>query len=396
VTTDTPGSPLRSHWTLDPQVSFLNHGSFGACPRVVLETQVRLRSRLEAQPVDFMLRQLEPLFDQARADLGSFVGAQPEDLAFVTNATSGVNAVLRSLTFGPGDEILTTDHTYRGCSNALDYVAGRSGARVVVAAVPFPLGAPEEVLQPVLAAAGPRTRLALLDHVTSPTGLIFPITELVAALQARGVDTLVDGAHAPGMVPLHLTGLGAAYYSGNCHKWLCGPKSVGFLHVRRDRQQGIVPGTVSHGLTTPSTGRSRFQLLFDWPGTTDPTPALSVPAALTFLSGLLPGGWPEVFDRNHHLALEGRDLLCRALEVAAPAPDRMLGSMATVPLPARLGPPEALGDRLWKEQRIEVPVFGWPDQTRGWLRVSAQLYNDREEYVRLAEILRLQMARAAT
>jgi isopenicillin-N epimerase len=388
VTNEAPGSALRSHWTLDPQVSFLNHGSFGACPAAVLETQARLRARLEAQPVDFMLRQLEPLLDQALADLGSFLGAQPEDLAFVTNATSGVNAVLRSLTFGPGDEILTTDHTYSGCSNALEYVAGRSGARVVVAAVPFPLRGPEDLLRPVLAAVGPRTRLALLDHVTSPTGLVFPIADLVAALQARGVDTLVDGAHAPGMVPLDLGGLGAAYYSGNCHKWLCAPKSVGFLHVRRDRQAGIVPGTVSHGLTASRSDRSRFRLLFDWPGTTDPTPALSVPAVLSFLPGLVPGGWPAVMARNHQLALEARDLLCQALEVAPPAPDQMLGSMACVPLPPRLGPPEALAERLWKEHRIEVPAFAWPDQTRGWLRISAQLYNHRDEYQRLAELLR--------
>jgi isopenicillin-N epimerase len=389
---------LRDLWTLEPGVTFLNHGAFGACPISVLEEQARLRARLEAQPVRFMLRELEPLLDGARGTLAGFLGADAGDLAFVPNATTGVNAVLRSLKLAPGDEIVTTDHGYPACRNALDHVAARAGARVVVAAVPFPLRSPDEVTAAVLAVVSDRTRLALLDHVTSPTALVWPVAELVAALRARGVDALIDGAHAPGMLPLDLNALGAAYYTGNCHKWLCAPKGAAFLHVRRDRQEGLVPTTVSHGATSPRTDRSRFQLLFDWVGTTDPTAALCVPAALAFMGSLLPAGWPKLMAANHALALHARDRLCAALGVSPPAPDAMLGSMASLPLPdapAGAAGIDPLQDSLWHRDRIEVPVHAWPASPRRLIRVSAQLYNHPQDYDRLAEAL-VRHARAGT
>ena len=213
-------SSLADRWALDPRVTFLNHGSFGACPTEVLTFQAGLRAEMEAEPVRFLSRELDDRLDAARAPLAAFLGADAADLAFVTNATSGVNAVLRSIAWNAGDELLTTDHAYGACKNALEYVASRMGARVVIVTLPFPVPSPEAIVEAVMARVTPKTRLALLDHVTSQTALILPIERLVPELERRGIEVLIDGAHAPGMIPLDLRTLGATYYSGNCHKWM--------------------------------------------------------------------------------------------------------------------------------------------------------------------------------
>lgn len=329
----------------------------------------------------FFSRELEGLLAQALEPLAAFVGAATANLAFVPNATAGLNAVLRSLDFAPGDEILATDHLYPACRATLEYVAQRSGARLVVVPVPFPAA---DLAGPVLAAAGARTRLAVLDHVTSPTALVFPLEALVRELAARGIDTLVDGAHAPGMLPLALDALGAAYYTGNCHKWLCAPKGAGFLYVRPDRQARIVPVSLSHGGWKGAAKKGPFHRLFDWTGTADPTPALCVPAAIAFMGSLLPGGWPELMAANHALALRGRELLCEALDVAPPAPAALLGSMASLPLPER----EADLGALWREEGIEVAVFDWQGRPARLLRISAQIYNTPDDLEKLAACLR--------
>ena len=385
-------------WPLDPAVAFLNHGSFGACPAEVLRHQSALRAEMEAEPVRFLARELEGRLDIARAVLAAFVGADPDDLAFVANATGGVNAVLRSLSLAPGDELLTTDHAYAACRNTLDYVAARTGARVVVATVPFPVAAPQAVVDVVLAGVTPRTRLALVDHVTSPTGLVLPLARIVAELAARGVETLVDGAHAPGMIPLDLRRLGAAYYSANCHKWLCAPKGSAFLWVRRDRQADVHPLTISHGAKGERPGRTRFRLEFDWTGTQDPTAWLTVPRAIEYLAGLVEGGWPALMARNRALALEARRLLCAAAGTPPACPDEMVGSLASVILPdnakAATGwrVPEPLQARLFEAHGIEVPIMRWPAPPRRLVRVSCQLYNRAEQYARLADALRKDLA----
>jgi isopenicillin-N epimerase len=382
-------------WPLDPDVAFLNHGSFGSCPRAVLDLQQRLRERLERQPVQFFMRDLEAMVDAARAALAQFVGADPDDLVFVPNATVGVNTVLHSLRFAPGDELLVTDHEYNACRNAFEHAAERSGARVVVVPLPFPLRRAEEIVAAILERVTPRTRLALIDHVTSQTGLVMPIETLVRELQARGVDTVVDGAHAPGMVPLDLRRIGAAYYTANCHKWLCAPKGAAFLCVRRDRQPLIRPLVISHGANSERTDRSRYLIEFGWTGTGDPTASLCVPEALRFIGSLLPGGWPEVMRRNRELALAARRILCAALAIEPPAPQELIGTLVSVPLPEGKGTRtrdalhlDPLQERLLAEHAIEVPVITWPRWPRRLLRISAQLYNSVPQYERLAAALR--------
>ena len=383
------------HWLLDPAVVFLNHGSFGACPQRVLEFQSEWRERMERQPLQFLVRELEAHLDSAREALAQFVGADAANLVFVPNATTGVNTVLRSLEFKPGDELLVTNQEYNACRNVLDFVAERSGARVVVANIPFPFHNADDLIAPVLNCVTPRTRLALLDHVTSQTGIVQPIARLVSELNQRGVDTLVDGAHAPGMVPLNLNQLGAAYYTGNCHKWLCAPKGAALLHVRRDKQKSIRPLTISHGANSTRKDRTRFLLEFNWPGTWDPTAALSVPEAIRFVGSLLPGGWPEIMARNRALALAGRKILGAALPAGESCPAEFIGSLAAIPLPD--APVNALPqlpfneyplqDALRLQHRIEVPIISWPAPPKRWLRISAQLYNSLPQYELLAQAL---------
>jgi isopenicillin-N epimerase len=382
-------------WPLDPGVTFLNHGSFGSCPRAVLAHQQKLRERMERQPVLFLVGDLEPLLDEARARVAAFLGGQPDNLVFVSNATTGVNTVLRSLKFRPGDELLVTNHEYQACRNALDFVAERAGARVVGVEMPFPLADSGEAVEAVMKCVTARTRLALIDHVTSQTGLVLPVAEMVSRLKDAGVETLVDGAHAPGMVPLELDRLGAAYYTGNCHKWLCAPKTAGFLYVAPVRQELIRPLTISHGASSKRTDRTRFQIEFGWTGTWDPTACLSVPEALDYLGGLLPGGWPEIMERNRRLTLRARQLLGEALGVARPCPDGMIGSLASLRLPAARNEPvsrsplyeDPLQDQLREQFGVEVPIIPWPGPPQRLVRISCQLYNALPQYVRLAEAL---------
>lgn len=392
-------------WTLDPAVVFLNHGSYGACPAPVLAVQQGLRDRLERQPVAFLSRDLPALLDDARTRVAGFLHADEAGLVLIPNATTGVNAVLRSLRSKPGDELLTTDHEYNATVATLRSVAARDGASVTVAHLPFPIAGDDEVVGAVLAGVTPRTRLAVLSHITSATALVMPIERLVRELDARGVDTLVDGAHAPGQVPLDLDALGAAYYTGNGHKWLCAPKGSGFLWVRADRRDRIHPTTTSHGANDPRADRSRLLLEFDWTGTADPTPNLTLPAAIEWMAALEPGGWPAVMAGNHALAVSARDRIAAALGVAPPGgvariPDAMLGAMAAVPIPgpATEARAVALHDALIDEDGIEVPITDWP--ARGararpsdrpnllLVRVSAQRYVDASDIERLAVALR--------
>ncbi len=387
-------SPRAAHWPLDPNVAMLNHGSFGACPRVVLEAQQRYQLQMEREPVRFFTREREPLLDAARDALARFLGADSADLVFVRNATEGVNCVLRSLRFEPGDELLVTDHAYNACRNAVEYAAQCSRARVTVARIPMPIESPEAAVDAVLSAATDRTRLAMFDHITSPTGIVLPVEQIVGSLAARGIDSIIDGAHAPGMVALDLGAIGAAYYTGNCHKWMCCPKGAGFLHVRRDRQDSIHPAVISHGYNTIRPERGRFHEEFDWAGTCDPTPWLCLPEAVRFIETLFDDGLSGLMRHNHELAVAARNLLCETVGAEVPCPEEMLGSIAAIPL----GPDEVVGigalhthplhDRLLDDFGIDVPIYHWPSAPRLWLRISAQAYNSMDQYCRLANALK--------
>lgn len=388
-----PNLDLRPHWSLDFSVIFINHGSFGAVPRRIQNFQAELHRQIEAQPVRFFTQELPALLHRTRVEFGEFVGAQHQNIAFVTSATEGVNAVLRSLDLKSGDEILVTSHGYPACTYACEFVARRSGAKVVTAQIPFPLKSPEEVTQAILEAVTPRTRIALIDHITSPSGLILPIKEIVAELKSRGVETLVDGAHAPGMVELDLDSLGAAYYAGNCHKWLCTPRGAAFLHVRDDLLSTVRPLNISFGASLSAEDPTRFHEEFDWTGTRDPTAWLSILETIRFLGSLLPGRFDGIWRRNRALALRAQELLCQTLEIDRPCPETMVGFMAAVPLPltgeltSSVLEPDPLKIKLAEEYGIEVPIFPLHEPPRRLLRISAYLYNRLEDYEALAQAL---------
>lgn len=379
-----PGySPFARFWMLDPQVVFLNHGSFGACPLRVIENQRHLQEQMEREPVRFMVRELEPLIDAARAALGAFIGADPAGIALVPNATAAVNAIVRSLRFSPGDEILTNDHEYNACNNVLRWAAARDGATVVTAQIPLPVRGPGDVVHAIMQRVTPRTRLIMVSHVTSPTALVFPVEEIVNEARARGVDVLVDGAHAPGMLPLSVDALGAAYYVGNCHKWMCSPKGAGFMVVAPDKRESLVPAVISHAFNTTLTTRSRFHQLFDWTGTDDFSAWLALPESIHAMESMLPGGWPAIMKANRNKARSARDALCKIFNCEPLAPAEMLGSMAAVRIPDATVLPPALDDtnaRLYDEMGVQVPLITWPASPDRLMRVSAQLYNAPEQY----------------
>ncbi len=380
-------------WNLDPDVVHLNHGSFGACPVEVLDHQAELRSEMEANPVAFMLRRYQPLLERSRLAMSRFVGADEAGLVFVPNATYGVNSVLRSMEaeLGPGDEIVITSHTYNACRNAAVATAERVGATVIVAPVPFPITDPEEAVAAIDEVLTGRTALLLIDHVTSATGLRLPLEQIIASV-GPSVPVLVDGAHAPGMIDVDLSTLGAAFYTANCHKWICAPKGAAFLWVAAERRESMMPAAISHGYNDgwPGSG-SRFHAQFDWTGTDDPTARLCAPAALDVLARHRPDGWAGIRSSNHELALAGRSIVAEALGCAIPAPDSMIGSIAALPVPplneTSTSIFDPLTDALHARWSIEVPVFAWPSSPDRLLRISAQQYNTIGDYEALAAAL---------
>ena len=384
-------SPHARLWALDADRVFLNHGSFGATPTAVREDQRRWQDLMEDEPVRFFEDLMPDILHSTRKALAHLLSCDAEDLALVENATSGVNTVLRSLRFEPGDEILVPDHAYQACRNTIDFVAERWGANVVTVNIPFPIQHQDEVIGAVMDAVTNNTRLAMLDTVTSPTGLLMPYEALVARLEQKGVDVLLDAAHGIGMIPLNLDKLGAAYTTSNCHKWLCAPKGSAFLHVRKDKQALIHPLTISHGMTFPLGDTTRFRHEFDWTGTRDMSAHCALPAAIQHLESEIEGGWTAIMEHNHNLAIRGRDILCEALGLEKPCPDDMIACIATLILPSTsqeggipLHEPDPLHTVLSDKYGIQIPVWSWASPRGRYIRLSAQLYNSEEEYRYLA------------
>lgn len=387
-------SELSKYWILDPNITFLNHGSFGACPKLILDEQTKLRTSLESDPVTFMESTARELWAESLVRLSKFINADSEGMTFVTNATSGVNTVLKSLDLKPNDEIIVLDHSYQACWNAVDFITKKAGAKTVVATIPFPIDSNEQIIEGILQKVTERTRLALIDTVTSPTGLRLPFEELVSELQSRNVDVLLDAAHGPGIVTLDIKKLDPAYVTGNAHKGLCTPKGSAFLYIREDRRNRIRPLSVSHGASVSGTDQERFRFEFDWTGTQDPTAWLCIPSAIDYIGSMLSGGWPATMDYNTNLAIQGRNLLLEALGTPKPSPDSMIVGLAAVLLPGSgvlttsALEPDPLHTLLFEKYRIQVPVFGWPHHNKRYLRIASYLYNSLEEYEYLAEVLK--------
>jgi isopenicillin-N epimerase len=384
----TFGRHMLEHWPLDPAVTYLNHGTVGVAPRKVLARQQAIRDEMERQPSKFMLRDLSGWIGgpggrptrmrEAAADVARFVGARSSDLVFADNATAGANAVLRSLPLGPGDEILVTDLGYGAVTKAAAYAARVRHAAVRVATLPYPRFDPAAAADAIDEAIGPRTRVAVIDHVTSETALILPLAAIAARCRARGVAVLADGAHAPGMLPLDVPSLGVDWYVANLHKWAHAPRSAGFLWAHPDRQAGLHPPVISWGLDEGFTAE------FDWVGTRDPSPWLAAPAGIAFLDEL---GLDAVRRYNHDLAWHAAQSLTTRWQTPLEIREDHIGSMATIALPASLGSTAddalRLRNALLFEDGIEVQVHA--GHGRLWTRVSAQVYNDEDDVARLGD-----------
>ena len=372
----------REQFQIRPDLTFLNHGSFGACPRPVFETYQEWQRRLEADPVEFLGRRLDEMLREARESLAAYIGTHPDQIVFVTNATFGVNIVARSLMLAlePGDEVLATDHEYGAADRTWRFLCAQYGLKYINQPIPLPLSSDEEMLEAFWRGVTPRTRFIFVSQNTSPTALIFSVEKICRRARAAGIITMVDGAHAPGHILLHLDELGADFYTGNCHKWLCAPKGSGFLYARPDRQALLHPLIVSWGWDSRSPGVSPFQDYFNWTGTDDPAAYLSVPAAIAFQQQY---DWDAVRLACHALASSARQHITALLGTTPICPDspHWYGQMCSISLPGGAFDVSTVQKRLREEWHIEIPTFPW--NGLNLLRLSLQGYNGPADVERL-------------
>lgn len=373
---------LRSHFLLRPDVAFLNHGSFGATPRPVFQRYQEWQRQLELEPVEFLGRRAPELLRESRAALGQMLNADPDDLVYITNATTGVNIVARSLQLGPGDEVLTTNHEYGACDNIWRFLSGKQGFRYRAVEIPVPVTTHADFLERFVAEITPQTRAIFISHITSPTALTFPIAELCHLARQRGILTIVDGAHVPGQLPLDLRAVDADFYTGNLHKWLCAPKGAAFLYARRSLQELLEPLVISWGWNAPFSKGSQFLDYLEYGGTSDISAPLSVPAAIEFFQQ---NDWWNVVENCHQLVLRSRPAIAEALDAQPIAPNGNGGSewfrqMSAFLLPEGM-PGDILHSRLFNEHHVEIPTFPW--QGRWAIRIAVQGYNTWTDVERL-------------
>ena len=372
------GNAARALWPLDPKVAYLNHGTVGVTPRAVLAAQTTLRDRIETQPAKFMLRDYKDALRKAADTAATVFGGRGRDYVFTDNATAGINAVLRSLPLAEGQEVLVTDHTYGAIRNAAAYACRQSGAKLVVVSIPFPSAGPDEAIAALSNALSERTRLAILDHITSETALVLPLEAMIVLCRGVGAKVLIDGAHAPGTLALDIPALGADWYAANLHKWYFAPRGCGLLWADEAAQEDLHPASISWRLDEGYTAE------FDWNGTRDPSPFLCFPEGVAFMDKL---GAEAVRAYNHDLVVRGAGLLFERFGPDLSIPEAMTGAMALAPLPTSLptgaNHAQSLRDALLFQHDIEVPIVAWAG--RLWARTAAQVYCEMRDFERLAD-----------
>jgi isopenicillin-N epimerase len=378
-----PVAPAGAEYLLRPGVAFLNHGSFGACPRPVFDAYQHWQRELEGEPVEFLQRRLPALLAHARARLGEYVGTHADNLVFVPNATYAINIIARSLELRPGDEVLGSDHEYGAVERTWRFNCARQGAAWRAQPIPLPISGADDVVERFWAGVTARTRVIVLSHITSPTALVFPVAEVIRRARERGILTVIDGAHAVGQLDLALDELGADFYTSNAHKWLCSAKGSAFLYARPEAQPLLKPLAVSWGWEAIAPGHSRFQDYFEWTGTDDPAAYLSVPEAIAFQRR---HDWPRVRAACHDLAQRAARLVADLTGLAPIAPPDWSGQLVAIPLPRRADVPAAdLRQQLFALDQVEVPITDWQDHR--FVRVSIQAYNFERDVARLVAAL---------
>lgn len=387
-------SEFEKHWNHNKEIVFLNHGSFGSCPTSILEKQTSLRTQMESELVRFMTVDLENLYWENKTALATFVNCNANDLVLVRNATMGVNTILHSLHFNEGDEILTHSHAYGACQNTLKYYAEKYKCKLVIADIPFPITNQEDVTEAFLKCVTPKTRLAMVDHITSATGIVFPVEQITKELEAKGVEVLVDGAHAPGMVHLDINKISASYYTGNCHKWICSPKGSALLHVRKDKQHKISPLQISHYHDLYSGTDKHWSAQFIWPGTEDFTAYLLIKDSIETMGSMM-GTWDALRKRNRELCLKARKMLSEKAGTPLPAPENMISHLSDIVIDMKAEMPKSFLHNmplprkiLLEDYKIQVPVFIFGKaELKYYLRIAVQAYNSWEQYEYLGDCL---------